>query len=98
MCIRDRLSLGASVFLLTSAPSATFYLLPTRAWELMIGSMLALWPIGDKPWRKSVREPASALALAAILLPCFAYSESTPFPGIAALPPCLGTALIIWAD
>jgi peptidoglycan/LPS O-acetylase OafA/YrhL len=38
------LSLGLSIYLTWRAPSAAFYLLPTRAWELAIGSLLAVLP------------------------------------------------------
>lgn len=93
----------ATVSLLYSArkaivePTAAFYLLPSRAWELLTGAFVALmppaWQLGEG-WR---REIAAALGLAAILVPCLLYSSNTAFPGIAALPPCLGTAVVIWA-
>jgi hypothetical protein len=35
------------------------------------------------------------LGLGLLMWPMFAYSKDTVFPGVAALPPCLGTALII---
>lgn len=90
------ISLALSVFLLPRAPAATFYLLPTRAWELLAGSIVALLPAVSlsRLWR----EVLCGLALAAILIPCFLYHKETPFPGLAALPSCLGTCLLIWAS
>jgi peptidoglycan/LPS O-acetylase OafA/YrhL len=90
------ISLALSVFLLPRAPAATFYLLPTRAWELLAGSVVALLPTVtlSRLWR----EVLCGLALAAILAPCFLYTKETPFPGFAALPSCLGTCLLIWVS
>ena len=79
-------------------PAASFFLLPSRAWELLVGSMVALLPGSATPTNRVVRELSSYLGLAGILVPCVAFQKDMPFPGIAALPPCLGTALIIWSN
>jgi peptidoglycan/LPS O-acetylase OafA/YrhL len=91
------LSLGASIFALHRAPSATFYLLPTRAWELLCGSCIAIMPTSSLPKGRSFREVAAWAGLCGIVIPCFFYTNTTPFPGLAAVPPCLGTAVLIWA-
>ena len=75
---------------------ATFYLPMTRAWELLLGTILSLqlFPsITSKHWRNV----ASAVGLLMILAAAFSYDVSTPFPGAAALVPCVGAALIISA-
>ena len=77
-------------------PSASFYLLPTRAWELMLGAAIALGAVKTVTDAR-VREAMGWAALALILMPVLTYTELTPFPGLAALPPCLGTALLIVA-
>jgi peptidoglycan/LPS O-acetylase OafA/YrhL len=87
-------SLGLSVATLDRHPWATFYLLPTRAWELALGSLLALRGVVDRPGGVA-RESIAAIGLAAMIVPAFVYSPSTPFPGLAALPVCLGTAILI---
>lgn len=90
------LSLALSIVAMTSAPTASFFLLPTRAWELLIGAMLVLTP---PPALKS-RPLAEALGLtgfALIAYAVFSYTEETPFPGASALPPCLGAALLIYS-
>ncbi len=76
-------------------PTATFYLLPTRAWELGIGALLALvsLPAASRP----LREAGAALGLAAILASVALIDVTTPFPGAAALPACLGAVALIWA-
>ena len=81
-----------------SRPGATFYLLPTRAWELLCGAWIASLSVHGAPRGKFTREGSAWLGLAGILLPCWFYTKETPFPGLAALPPCVGTALIIWSN
>lgn len=75
---------------------AAFYLLPTRAWELLLGAGLAILPDSGLPINPLVREIASYLGLAGVVLPCFLYNGNTPFPGLAAMPPCVGACLIVW--
>ncbi len=82
-------------------PAATFYLLPARIWELLLGTLLAL-PRGFPALehvasRPAVRNAAGALGLVLILGCVWGYDTDIPFPGLAALPPCLGAALLIWA-
>lgn len=73
-----------------------FYMLPFRAWELLIGSFLALNFI---PATKS-KFLANALSLNGLLLiaaAVFTFDKSVPFPGAAALLPTIGAALIIYS-
>ena len=74
--------------------ATAFYLLHSRAWELLLGTILAMGVL--PPIRNFVlNNLASALGLCLILYSVFNFSEATPFPGIAALLPCAGAALII---
>lgn len=75
-----------------NAPSANFYLAPSRAWELLAGSMTA-FILQARDVRKN--DLLAALGLAAIVFPIFAYNETTPFPGIYALVPVTGVVLVI---
>ncbi len=88
------LSFGLSVWGVHNAPVATFYLLPTRAWELLVGSLLA---VGLVPLFRSraVAEIAAAFGIALILFAVFTFDHDTPFPGLNALAPCIGAALLI---
>ena len=79
-----------------AAPVATFYLLPARAWELMLGALLALGAVPEVRSR-IVLEILAGLGLILIAASVFAFTPETPFPGPAALLPCLGTALVIHA-
>lgn len=81
-----------SVFLQQTAPSASFYLAPGRAWELMAGAACAFLVAGQpRRWGGA----ASLAGLALIAFAVFTYDENMPFPGIHALAPVLGTVLVI---
>ncbi|MFN9372732.1 MAG: acyltransferase family protein [Planctomycetaceae bacterium] len=89
-------SLAVSQYGVLAHPRGAFYLLPSRAWELMAGGLLALW--GDARLRSPT--PASLLSVAgllAIVVPALTYSVETPFPGLAAMPPVCGALLLILA-
>jgi len=73
-----------------------YYLALPRAWELGLGAMLALGAL-PPPRRRLVRAATAMAGAAAIGWAVARYSETTLFPGIAALLPCLGAAAIIWA-
>ena len=111
------LSFGLSIYRTARHPSSTFYLLPTRAWELLVGVLLAIcasqWTLqfsassDSATFSKSLVQsrwpripsrfntPAGLLGLTFIILPCLLYDQNTPFPGLAALPPVLGAAMLI---
>lgn len=86
------LSLGASEWLWRTAPSANFYLLPTRAWELLAGAFCAIWMVRGAP---AGNNALGALGLALVVVPIFVYDSSTPFPSLYALAPVAGACLII---
>ena len=70
-------------------PTANFFLLPMRAWELLVGAMLALSPPPQlKP--RWAREALALLGLGLIGMAVFLYTPATPFPGLTALPPRRG--------
>lgn len=92
-------SLVTSMQGLTKSPMGTFYLLPSRAWELLLGSLAAFLPaLPNLLQRRLPRELMGLIGLALILVPLWYYDAHTLFPGLAALPPCLGTALVIWTN
>lgn len=86
-------SLATSVVWLAADPSGAFYLLPSRAWELLIGGLAATAPLPRVP--RWLREAAALAGLLMIAYAVRRYSNVTPFPGLAALVPCVGTALVI---
>jgi peptidoglycan/LPS O-acetylase OafA/YrhL len=90
------LSLALNVALMPNYDKTAFYLIFSRAWELLIGSILGLGFVPEA--RSSLqREMGGVLGLLAIAVAVYAYDSTTPFPGVAAVLPCIGAALVIWA-
>ena len=88
-------SLALSIYATQHAPGANFYLLPTRAWELMVGGLLAASPKVELS--KVVRQGSAIVGLVVIAACVFFYNGKMPFPGLSAIPPALGTALVIFS-
>lgn len=78
-------------------PQGSFYLLPTRLWELLVGSLIVLPAAANVRVPRPLAECLGVTGLAMIAAPMALYSAATPFPGLAALPPTLGAALVIVA-
>lgn len=91
------LSFSISVWWVRSYPDAAFYLLPARAWELGLGALLAHLRLfqGTSAGMRFTREFLSGTGLLMIGMSYFSFSSETRFPGVAALLPCVGTALLI---
>lgn len=90
-------SLALAQWAAYAIPAAAFYLLPTRGWELLIGAFAAFYlsKANRKEFGKVAGELGGWFGIALILYSIFAYSKSTPFPGLYALVPTLGTVLVI---
>ena len=77
-----------------------FYMLPARAWELGVGVALAVIELNRRKGTALSGPLAQASGVAGMVLmlaPVFLITKTTPFPGAAALPSVLGTALVIAA-
>ena len=90
-------SLALSEYGVRHYPSPTFFLLPTRAWELLIGGLICFLPKPTRVW-SSCLTAVSWLALALILWAGWCYTSATPFPGISACVPCVAAAALIYAN
>jgi peptidoglycan/LPS O-acetylase OafA/YrhL len=83
-------SFALGLIVTSVAPIWAFYSLPTRAWELSIGALLAVSP------RLQVRSKVLAtLGVLALTLGTLIFDETTAFPGANALVPVLGTAALL---
>ena len=90
------ISLALSFWAETHAPSANFYLLPTRFWELALGALAAIsMPTGVIS--RSAREIIGAAGISLIIYSFTMLTDETPFPGLNALFPCLGAAALLYA-
>ena len=92
------ISFALSVWCSYRYPSANFYFLPTRAWELLIGSFLAAIPLQQRISARWLTESLSWGGLLAIMCAVFFYDRETRFPGVTAILPCVGAALVIWTN
>ena len=101
ICAIALVSFVTSISEVRSFPSAAFYLLPSRAWQLLVGALASF--LTDTLPTAAVRQPPSRLAreaigwggMAMIALSLFLFNELTPFPGFNAALPTLGTALVL---
>ncbi|MGW0021920.1 acyltransferase family protein [Rhodococcus sp. NPDC003382] len=90
-------SFAVSLSWTRTLPPWAFFSLPSRAWELAVGGLVAL---SVPLWRRLpglLAATAGWAGLALIVLACVRLGETTPYPGTAALLPVLGTALVIGA-
>jgi len=87
-------SLAVSARLAFSDREMGFFMPYSRAWELLIGSLLALYSV-RLPKSRLVVQAMAAFGLMLILSSVFYLSEKTPFPGLAAVPTCIGAAILL---
>lgn len=91
-------SLLLCIKLTATHPSAAFYMLPTRAWELGIGTLLAVNDERYTAWlatRRRMSDALSIVGLGAIAVAVVGFDHDMAFPGAAALVPTIGAALLI---
>lgn len=89
-------SFAGSIYGMNTDPSGAFYLAHLRAWELIIGGLLALNVIPN-PKNGLLRNGLSVAGIGMIIASVFLYTEETAFPGVSALLPTLGSTLIIYS-
>jgi peptidoglycan/LPS O-acetylase OafA/YrhL len=94
------ISFGLAVWAIPGHPSAAFYLLPCRAWELLLGATLATVLRGgnaDTRLIRVMRNGSSLAGLALVMAAILLLNRHSSIPGWPALLPCAGAALLIWA-
>lgn len=90
-------SFALSVLWTAESPPWAFFSLPTRAWELSAGALIAL---SAQWWRRMPAGPAALAGLTGLGLigwSALRMSTATAFPGTAALVPVAGAVLVIAA-
>ena len=89
-------SLAWSIYATVASPSSAYFSTLTRAWELGVGAMVALVP--PTFVRRLTRLSLETMAVTGavmLLTACIVITPETPFPGIAAVLPVAGTAMLI---
>jgi len=78
-------------------PNFSFYLLPTRAWEILVGVILAFYCMENREqlFSKILKESLGILGLFLIVFSVLIFNKQTPFPSLYTLMPVIGTGLII---
>ncbi|MGX9349669.1 acyltransferase family protein [Shimia sp. W99] len=90
------LSLALAVTRSGEYRTEAFYLLHTRAWELLAGVVVA-WSERNRPLRAALHTPLYAVGLILILAGLWIVPPAAPWPGLWTLPTVVGTALILVA-
>jgi peptidoglycan/LPS O-acetylase OafA/YrhL len=91
------LSFALCVWLMgTDRSAAAFFMSPPRAWEFLIGGLVAMPGV---PVLRNVlaQQIARGVALVLIAIPIFSLRQGPGFPGFNALTPCIGAAMFIWS-
>ena len=90
------LSLGISEWGALYHPNAAFYSLPTRGWELLVGVFAAFYlKYNDYLKSNSLNQLLSLIGCGMIIYSIVVFDSKTPFPGLNALVPTIGTGLLI---
>lgn len=76
-------------------PNTAFYMAPSRAWELLLGVAISIKYTSADSRYSLTKELAAILGIGLILISVFAFSALTPWPGMYALAPTIGTGLVI---
>jgi peptidoglycan/LPS O-acetylase OafA/YrhL len=90
-------SLTAELLITSSQVNVAFYSLPTRAFELATGGLVAVASMSFGHLPRLVTFPAGILGIGAILAAGLVFDETLAYPGLYALVPTIGTAALIIA-
>lgn len=86
-------SYGFSMWSSADWPAAAYYLLPTRAFEILAGVLAGQFHRQAPGW---LRQTASWSALLVILMSAWRIPNGTPYPGSVAIWPTLAAAVLLW--
>lgn len=89
------LSLALSIYMSEFWPEAAFFMLPTRAWELLAGGLVYLYPLKIAQYRSSAVEVCGVIAIIGSVV---FLNPDNVWPGYLAMIPVLGAAAILVAN
>ena len=89
-------SFCGAIFMVEIDANAAFYLMPYRAWELLIGALVALSKTANakQSW---FDEYLGAAGLLIIFISIFSFNKTMTFPGWATLAPCVGAMAVLYS-
>jgi peptidoglycan/LPS O-acetylase OafA/YrhL len=93
-------SLAVSIFQVSFYPSASFFLLTSRWWELGLGTILGIYEVGHarevsgrgEVWR---REVFGIVGIVGVVAGALLYNATTLFPGVGALLPVAASLMLL---
>lgn len=84
---------AVAVWVVSKDSKTGFYMIHARAWELALGGLLVYAPLIS---RRMIAEIMSLMGMVLVLGSMFLLNTKMTFPGLNALYPCLGAALLLW--
>ena len=87
-------SLAYASYLLHTNAKGAFYFLSSRIWEMVLGGLVALYPLG---LNRAKSRLCAVLGWGCLLIAVVLYDSATPWPAYYALLPTVGTACVIAA-
>ena len=97
LTVMSAVSLAFCIWLTNYRAPWAFFGLPTRAWEFGLGGLGVMLPAEYLVRRKNLIAVIGWLGFAAVLAGSFVFTSQTPFPGLAAALPVLGTIAVLLA-
>jgi peptidoglycan/LPS O-acetylase OafA/YrhL len=100
ICVGALISLAAAQWGWLHRPESNFYLVQGRAWELLLGVVVAFALEPDATGLPRQPVLPNTLSIAGVLLIAYAmlmFDDQTPFPSLYSLVPTVGTALVLYA-
>lgn len=85
-----------SIYLTNTNSNFAYFLLPARIFELTIGACLAMFWEKLPVLTRNKNNFLSIIGIVIILIPAALLNKSSLFPGLNAILPCFGTALLIF--
>ena len=95
LLVSTALAFTFSVFVTFKSSSAAYFLLPTRAWQMLAGALVFFYPI---KLEQKHQTGVQLIGLFLIFVSFFIFDSSTPWPGYASLLPILGACLVLTAN
>lgn len=90
-------------FKFIKTPGNNFYLMPTRLWELLAGSMIAIFNIKFRKnykfnFKNKIKNLLNIIGYFIIFISFIIFSEKIPHPSIITIFPILGISIILFLD